>query len=326
MKTRFLHLVLLVLFLGTSSSLLSQLPTHMGIIGTVSPYGYSSYKALPMIQDENNSSVFHYDAWLEAGAFKFIAQTTDPGANLPTWGKVPDTEDRIYMRSSESEPDYQFTIAEAGNYSITIDLDLLTCSVESIPLDDGIPFNTVYMVGNAGPVGNFSIPDAAPLKKDPDNPYNLVYEGPLNKGLFSFVEIRTAGWGQTGNRGVRWLTRREPDNNYYDINTKETWPQWNISTPGDYRIVLNQTEQSVTISESVPSSTKEMEKRTPIIINLGNQLKISERSDFSYSIFNYLGAKVLSGFSSSGLIDITNLNSGIFIVNIEDSAAKFIVK
>jgi len=225
MKTSLLSkFVAVTLFsLVTFISMNAQNP--MCMIGDATRYGWDKDKSSPMTQDGVNPSKFYYNAYLNAGSFKFLLQNSDW---IPSWNKGAD-KTTVVKRNTYNDPDNSFSITTAGNYSIILDTIALTLSVTTMTETTPIPFNTVFMVGNAAPNG-WDIGTATELIKNPANPFEFTYTGALTTGELKFPVNRNWGLKQD-------FFMKVSENQMVLQNSPDS--KWVISESGNYSITLN---------------------------------------------------------------------------------------
>lgn len=311
MKTNLLKMAVIIMTLVMTTSLSAS--RKLCLIGPATRSGWSSGDASPMIQDATNPAVFHYDAWLNAGNFKFILENND-GSYLPTWNKIDDTH--IVKRTSNSDPDDQFNITTEGNYSVTVDTLNLTISITPMDETEKIEFNTVFMVGNATPNG-WDIANATELTKSSTNPYEFSYKGYLDAGEFKFPVNRNSGWGQDffvkvsdtemqllAGGDVKWIIT-EAGNYDIDINTQTLAISIQKQTTTTSRFP---NDESITLKSTIVSST----------------LKVNNLNSVSYKIYNLSGLKVTEGISEGENINVISLGKGIYLLNVNNQVFKFI--
>ena len=224
MKTNLLKMAVIIMTLVMTTSLSAS--RKLCLIGDATRYGWDKGNASPMIQDPTNPSVFYYNAWLNTGDFKFILENTDDSW-LPTWNKADDTH--IVKRASGSDPDNQFSILTAGNYSITVDTTTLTISIVPMTETAEISFNTVFMVGTATSI-DWGITNSIELTKNPGNPFEFSYKGYLDAGEFKFPVNRNSSWTQN-------FFMKASDSQMVLQNSPDV--KWTITEAGNYSIVLN---------------------------------------------------------------------------------------
>lgn len=115
--------------------------TTLYLIGDATPNGWSADNATEMTRSTNG--LFEWEGTLTEGNFKFI---TTKGSFLPSYNKADDGG--LVLRTSDDEPDNQWTITEAHDYKIVANLLEGTISIEKT---DGVKpaFDELYFVGNA---------------------------------------------------------------------------------------------------------------------------------------------------------------------------------
>ena len=114
------------------------------LIGEATPNGWSADKATAMERTDNGQ--FTWTGKLNSGSFKFI---TSLGEFLPSYNRDANAEEELKLvyRTSNDEPDEQFTIAKEATYIVKADLLNLTLTLtetESI----GWRFEEFYLVGS----------------------------------------------------------------------------------------------------------------------------------------------------------------------------------
>lgn len=114
--------------------------TTLYLIGDATPNGWSADNATVMTRSTNG--LFEWEGTLTEGNFKFI---TTKGSFLPSYNKADDGS--LVLRTSDDQPDNQWSITEAHDYKITANLLAGTVSIEKT---DGVKpaFDELYFVGN----------------------------------------------------------------------------------------------------------------------------------------------------------------------------------
>lgn len=311
MKTTLLKMAVIIMTLVITTSLSAS--RKLCLIGDATRYGWDKGNASPMIQDPTNPSVFYYNAWLKTGNFKFMLENTDDSW-LPTWNKADDTH--IVKRASGSDPDNQFSILTAGNYSITVDTTTLTISIVPMTETAEISFNTVFMVGDATPNG-WDIANATELTKSSTNPYEFSYSGAMSIGEFKLPVNRNWGWNQD-------FFMKASDTQMVLQNSPDV--KWSITEAGNYKVTININTLAIDITKLTATVNAEVSKELPALKSnvVSDQLSVLNTGNFHYKIFNSLGASVLGGNSQNGIISISNLKAGIYFLNTSNKSFKFI--
>lgn len=200
------------------------------IIGDATATGWDNNTAAALTPDPEAPGVFVFQGTLSAGNFKFI---TTRGSFLPSYNKGASEVSLVY-RTSDSEPDGQFTVPATSVYRITVNLLALTIQMDQVALP---PYEKLWIIGDAVPRGwDISTPDS--LFHDPGNAFVFKYNQVLKAGEF---KIATAATGEFA------IPFYMPLVNHPDIT--ETGVQlvaaggddlkWLITTPGAYKITLD---------------------------------------------------------------------------------------
>lgn len=219
--------------------------TTLYILGDATASGWDNNNAAALTPDPELPGTFTYQGTLSPGHFKFI---TTRGSFLPSYNKGA-AEGVIVYRTSENEPDKQFTVTETSVYKITVNLLTLTIKLEQVALP---PYAKLWIIGDAVPKGwDISTPDS--LVKNPANPFRFKYNEVLKSGEF---KIATAA---TGNFNVPFYM---PLTNHPDLS--ETGVQlvnsggddlkWYITDPGAYKISLDLLNMNIHIIPFQPYS------------------------------------------------------------------------
>ncbi len=225
MKTTLLSKLIAVTLFSTVAFISVNAQNPICMIGDATKYGWDKDKSSPMTQDGVNLSKFYYNAYLNAGSFKFLMQNSDW---VPSWNKGAD-ESTVVKRNTYGDPDNSFSISIAGNYSVVLDTTTLTLSVTPMTETTPIPFNTVFMVGGAAP-NNWDLGRATELIKNPANPFEFTYTGALTTGELKFPVNRNWGWNQD-------FFMKVSENQMVLQNSPDS--KWVISESGNYSITLN---------------------------------------------------------------------------------------
>ena len=149
--------------------------TTLYLIGDATPNGWSADNATEMTRTTNG--LFTWEGTLKQGSFKFI---TTLGQFLPSYNKGDNG--LAVLRTSDDEPDGQWTVEENHDYKVTV--NLLTGETTVVKSDGVKPaYDELFFVGN--PTGwNFE-----PMQQDLLDPFlfrlGYVFESG-NGGEFKF--------------------------------------------------------------------------------------------------------------------------------------------
>lgn len=312
MKTSLLSKLIAVTLFSTVAFISVNAQNPMCMIGDATKYGWDKDKSSPMTQDGVNPSKFYYNAYLNSGSFKFLMQNSDW---VPSWNKGAD-ESTVVKRNTYGDPDNSFTISTAGNYSIVLDTAALTLSVTPMAETTPIPFNTVFMVGNAAPNG-WDLGKATELTKNPTNPFEFSYTGALSVGEFKFPVNRNWGWNQD-----------------FFIKVSDTQMQlvaggdvkWSITEAANYKVTINTNTLAISIEKQITDLNPAIENSQLSLKSnvVKDQLTVLSLNSADYLIFSSVGTLVQRGAFTGSSINISNLRNGIYIVKIENKSFKFI--
>lgn len=305
--TLFIGTVLFTCFLGTNTIAQQRLQ----LVGDATRYGWSKDHGSPVTLNTENSSVFHYNAWLNSGSFKLLLSNADW---VPSWG--PGEGNALVKRSTYEDPDISFNIATAGNYSIAIDTTLMTYSITPMVETNPIPFNTLFMVGGASPNG-WDIGMAYELTRNQTNPLEFSYDGMMQVGDFKFPINRYFDWTQD-------MFMRVSDTEMFLGTSPDS--KWTINEAGNYHIVLNVSTLSISIQKNTTTLNQVLNESFPELLSnmVSNRLIFKSPERFSYEIYCISGVKITEGYTSDNHIDVTALKSGIYLVKAGNKIYKFL--
>lgn len=310
MKTTLRFFVAATFAISSIFTTMAQNP--MCMIGDATKYGWDKDKSSPLTQDGVNPSKFYFNAYLNAGSFKFLKQNSDW---VPSWNKGA-TNSIVVKRNTLSDPDVSFTNTTAGNYSLVLDTAALTLTITTMNEQTPILFNTVFMVGGAAPNG-WDLGKATELVRNPTNPFEFSYTGALAVGEIKFPVNRNWGWNQD-----------------FFIKVSDTQMQlvaggdvkWNITEAANYKVTINTNTLAISIQKTTATLNESPIKEYPSLEStvVRDLLKLENSNSFDYQIVNVSGASVLAGNSENGIIRVANLSNGIYLLKAGNKTFKFI--
>ena len=315
MKTKFLSRFATVLVFCAMAFSTMNAQNPMCMIGTAARYLNDKDKSSPLTQDGINPSKFYYNAYLNVGDFKFLKQNSDW---VPSWNKGA-SETLVVKRPSYNDPaDQKFTISTAGNYTVVLDTAALTLSVSLMGETTPITFNTVFIVGGAAPNG-WDLGKATELIKNPATPFEFSYTGALTVGTFKLPVNRNFVWNQA-------FFMKTSDTQMYLHESGADDVQWSITEAGNYKVTININSLAISIVKQTAAVNETLTKDYPSLEAnvVSDQLKVINSSNFSYRIFNVAGTSVIAGNSENGIIRVSNLNKGIYLLKAENKTFKFV--
>ena len=258
------------------------------IIGDATPTGLDVNTADSLTPDATIPGEFHYTGTLTPGQFKFI---TKLGSLLPSYNVGVDSA-HLFYRTSNTQPDDQFTIASVNVYNIDVNLISLTISITKAvaPL-----YSQLWIVGDATPNG-WNIGNPNQMRVNVFNPYIFNYNEVLKAGEFK-MPTTTGNWGADFYR---------PLTNHPSItdttaalvlgSTNPPDNKWQITNAGPYKISLNILYNSIHITPFAPYISLWMVgDATPNGWNINNPTPLTPVSGDPYT-FIYEGAMTVGEF------------------------------
>jgi len=223
---------------GLSVTPYEPVSSTLYIIGGATSTGWDNSRAEALTTDPKVPGGFIYQGTLLPGTFKFI---TTLGSFLPSYNMGSDSS-KLFFRTSDSQPDDQFTINETSVYKVSVNLIDLTIKVEKLAAS---PYSKLWIIGDAVPKGwDISTPDS--MISNPNNGFLFKYNQVLKAGEF---KIATAA---TGDFSVPFYMPliNHPDLSQTAVQLVQSGGvdyKWNITNPGPYKITLNLLDMSIHI-------------------------------------------------------------------------------
>ena len=211
------------------------------LVGDATPNGWDIENAVKLTASTSERGVFTWEGPLAEGNFKF-AVSRDGCFCQDFYTKDPDDDGVIVYNEGGSGDDVQWTVSEADNYKIKVDLLDKTFSME--PVADA-PFSDIYIVGDATESG-WDINNPAAFTQSEEYPFVFTYEGNLNPGSFKILA------GETGDFCGEWY--RPLENGQAPVNGAveqragcEPDYNWTVTdeTAGRYIVTLNTGDNTV---------------------------------------------------------------------------------
>ncbi|QHT68671.1 SusF/SusE family outer membrane protein [Rhodocytophaga rosea] len=138
------------------------------MVGDATEFDWDNTKAPLMFRSTEDPFLFTYTGFLEAKALKFLAEL---GKWAPQYGN--DGSGGVSFRETESDPDPgTFNVAADGYYTVNLNLQKLTYSIEPYNIAGKPTFNSIGIIG---PFTNWA--NIVPMTKTAENPHiwNMTY-------------------------------------------------------------------------------------------------------------------------------------------------------
>jgi hypothetical protein len=117
-----------IITLNLMDNTISLARTKLFMVGSATPIGWSIDQAIELTEDAVDGCIFTYSGPMEAGEFKFpVNRNTDWGQDM--YMRVDDTH--MYRHIGGESDDNKWSIATAGNYTITANIEALTINIGS---------------------------------------------------------------------------------------------------------------------------------------------------------------------------------------------------
>lgn len=292
MKMKMRNFIKNIFIIGAMLTALTGYADEKGrlyIIGDETPYGWDLDKAQALLSTAENPSVFTGTIYLKTGKDNEGRDYTFKFMEAPAWGGTEfglptNVESTIVsgdipqLASGTLDVGYkQMSVAETGNYYISVDTKNLTANIKRSEYQDSeINYTSLFLVGSATP-GNWSVNDGTPLYQSADAPYEYTAKVELKAGLnekgnpISF-KIATAlrGGGSFDAQYFFFRDAEDPGK----ISTDSTDDrQWSVDKDGEYIVTVNTLDNTISIEYLDPSGINDIEinaseKGTPVYYNL----------------------------------------------------------
>ena len=221
---------------------------NMYIIGDATQAKWDLANAQPMIKSTDGKT-FGMTVHLEANQpFKFV-NGKDWSTNYSYYAEYENYQfnsginsgNLLVSKSTSSYPDYKFTVQEAGDYYITLDLNNMKIYVNKA----AATYDKLYVIGDATQAG-WDLTKAIPLEKSANGfEYSgfCVINGGNNKN-FKFMTDNTANnWGQ--DQFVKGAT----DNDIVKYTGNDNKWYFTKEQTGNYKITVNLNSKRVTFTK-----------------------------------------------------------------------------
>ena len=205
-------------------------------------WGFEALTKNPM-----NSYVFHFNSRV-SGEFKIATEPSfddDIAYYRPSQQGVGEgvNLDVVKLSKNENEEDYKWNVAE-NNYKIK--LDIQDMKIDIVPFE---PYPMIYLVGEATPNGR-DIDNSTPMSKT-DNEFVFTWVGQLVEGDFKLSCDKQSDWNGD------WFTASSGNESptgdiqqmIYNKNGSGLDYKWNITSAGEYSIVLDQLKDTIIIKK-----------------------------------------------------------------------------
>jgi len=202
-------------------------------------WDYSTGKILPEITER---TIYNFIGDFSIGEFKVIE---NPGSELPSYDPAPGNK-IVYNETEARTANNVFKVTQAGRHSFYIDID------KKMYAFGYVPYENVYMVGNAITGIGWDIGKAKPMIWDAKNPEVFTYSGQFDAGEFKLA-LDLGNWNgrflmpevngtvlkgdASDNTTVSLMPNGQPDN------------KWVIETAGQYELTVNPAKMTIVLQK-----------------------------------------------------------------------------
>ena len=224
-------------FIATSYSP-GPLPLFMVGDAISGSWDYSTGKSLPEIIER---TIYTYAGNFSVGSFKVIEK---PGSELPSYDPAAGNT-LVYNETEQRTADNVFKVTESGRHSLYMDID------QGTYIFGYVPYENVYMVGNAITGIGWDIGKAKQMTWDAKNPEVFSYKGQFDAGEFKLY-TQQGDWGGRALMPAINGTKLIPD---ADAIVMSLMPnanpdnKWVIETTGNYELIVNPAKMTIRLKK-----------------------------------------------------------------------------
>ena len=320
MKKSTLMLVFMAIGMFSMSNAFGQYD-YLAIVGDAAPVGFVP-QGDPMTQDPSDPNVFTYEGVFKPGNFKIHAFNGDwcdgEWLNSSVNNQSLSATDYIVTTGCDG-PDNQWQVTQKGSYSVTVNLTDATINITALDY-----YPNLFLLGGATSAG-WDLNLAPDMTVDPANPAVFTWTGTLAAGDF---KIGTAKTFDDGWDWIHPLTQGQAlSNTSYEVLAAGTGVdnKWVIdaAAAGDYDITVDLAAGTINIEKASATSVNSIHSSDVKLMcdENGNVLTASGLGDFHYVIYNISGRQMRTGYSNGGSVDISELQTGIYILRVNSEAS-----
>ena len=201
-------------------------------------WNYSTGKSLPEIIE---NTTYSYIGSFSVGSFKVIKNL---GSEFPSYDPAVGNI-IVFNESSPRTEDNVFKVTQAGRHSLYIDIE------EKIYGFGYVPYENVYMVGDAITGIGWNIGSAKQMNWDPKNPEVFTFTGQFDAGQFKLY-TQQGDWNgralmppvnetklivDAPATAMSLMPNASPDN------------KWVIETSGMYKLIVNPAKMTIILQK-----------------------------------------------------------------------------
>tara|TARA_R110002051_G_scaffold81167_1_gene145198 strand:+ start:14757 stop:15902 length:1146 start_codon:yes stop_codon:yes gene_type:complete len=220
-------------FSATTFSL-GPLPLFMVGDAISGGWDYSSGVSLPEITER---TIYNYVGNFSIGAFKIIE---NPGNELPSYDPA-NGNTIVYNETDPRTNDNVFKVEHTGRHSFYMDID------EGTYIFGYIPYESIYMVGNAITGIGWDIGNAKKMTWNTKVPEEFSYTGKFDAGQFKLY-TQQGDWNGRALMPAVNETKIVPDANPIPMSlmpNAQPDNKWVIESAGTYKLIVNPAKMTI---------------------------------------------------------------------------------
>tara|TARA_R110002049_G_scaffold268752_1_gene445535 strand:+ start:65749 stop:66891 length:1143 start_codon:yes stop_codon:yes gene_type:complete len=221
-----------------SATSFSPGPLPLFLVGDAISGGwdYSTGISFPEITER---TIYNFVGNFSVGSFKVIES---PGNELPSYD--PAAGNTIVYNETESRTDDNvFKVTEAGRHSFYLDID------EGTYVFGYVPYENIYMVGNAITGIGWDIGKAKPMVWNSNNPEVFIYAGQFDAGEFKLY-TQQGNWNgralMPAINGTVLVAEADPIPMALMPNAQPD-NKWIIEETGNYELIVNPAKMTIAL-------------------------------------------------------------------------------
>jgi hypothetical protein len=216
-------------------------PLPLFMVGDAISGGWD-YAAGKILPEKTERTIYNFTGDFSIGSFKVIEK---PGSELPSYDPIAGNK-IVYNETDPKTDNNVFKVTQAGRHSFYLDIE------QKIYAFGYVPYENVYMVGNAINGIGWDIGKAKPMVWDPKNPEVFTFTGQFDAGEFK-LPLDLGNWGGRFLMPQVGGTVLKGDVN--DITTMSLMPngqpdnKWVIETSGQYQLTVNPAKMTIVLKK-----------------------------------------------------------------------------
>jgi len=229
------------------------------IIGDATSYGWSLDYAQSLLSTTEKPNVYSGTIYLRAGdgkTFKFLEEHEFGGTEYGLHTDVASTivSGDIKLATGSGDDGYnKLSVAQDGNYYITIDTQNLTGSVALSDYQESeINYCALYLIGSST-AGGWGVEDGTPLYQSVTKPYE--FSANVNLKAEGSFKIATALKG-AGSFDSKYFIFKDAADDGKISSDGTNDRQWSVAEDAEYMVTVNTVANTIVITKNVAAGVE----------------------------------------------------------------------